>query len=137
MYIKLLVFIGVDLNFPLIFGIIKLYQTKASFPTFQLSPCLTSFFIVIKFTMTTFFLDLQSKFFFFGLQSTFFFFRSTIYIFLFQSTICIFLFWSTIYIFLFRSRIYIFLFGLQPSCFFGQQSTFFFSVYNLHFYFSV
>ena len=55
MYIKLLVLVGFDLNFPLIFGINKLYQIKASFPTFQLSPCFTSFIIVIKFTLTTFF----------------------------------------------------------------------------------
>ena len=37
MYIKLLVLFGFDFNFPLIFGINKLYQIKASFPTFQLS----------------------------------------------------------------------------------------------------
>ena len=51
MYIKLLVLVGFDLNFPLIFGINKLYQIKTSFPTFQLSHCFTSFIIVIKFTL--------------------------------------------------------------------------------------
>jgi len=38
MYIKLLVLIGFDLHFPLISGIYKLHQIKASFHTFQLSP---------------------------------------------------------------------------------------------------
>ena len=49
MYIKLLVLVGFDLNFPLISGIYKLHQIKASFPTFQLS----RFIIVIHFTLTT------------------------------------------------------------------------------------
>ena len=49
MYIKLLVLVGFDLNFPLISGIYKLHQMKASFPTFQLS----RFIIVIHFTLTT------------------------------------------------------------------------------------
>ena len=43
-YIKLLVLVGFDLNFPLISGINKLFQIKASFPTFQLSPCFISFY---------------------------------------------------------------------------------------------
>ena len=47
MYIKLLVLVGFDLNFPLISGINKLYQIKASFPTFQLF----TLFIVINFTL--------------------------------------------------------------------------------------
>ena len=49
MYIKLLVLVGFDLNFPLISVIFKLHQIKASFPTFQLS----RFIIVIHFTLTT------------------------------------------------------------------------------------
>ena len=117
MYINFLVWVGFDFNFPLIFGINKLYQIKASFPTFQLSPCFTSIIIVIKFTLITFFLDLQSTFLFFGLQPTFLFFSQ-------QST----LFFSVYNPhFIFRSTIHIFLFGLQ--------TTFFFSVYNLHFIF--
>jgi len=39
-----------DLHFPLVSGIYKLHQIKASFPTFQLSPCLISF---IHLTLTT------------------------------------------------------------------------------------
>ncbi len=53
MYIKLLVLIGVDLHFPLISGIYKLNLIKASWHTFQLSPCFISFIIVIHFTLTT------------------------------------------------------------------------------------
>ena len=126
MYIKLLVLVGFDLNFPLIFGINKLYQIKASFPTFQPLPCFTSFIKVIKFTLTTFFLDLQSTFFFY------LHFSFSVYNLHFSFTIynLHFSFRSTTYIF-FRSTIHIFLFGLQPTFFFGLQSTFFFSVYNL------
>ena len=51
-YIKLLVLIGFDLHFPLISGIYKLHQIKASFHTFQLSTCFVSFIIVIHFTLT-------------------------------------------------------------------------------------
>ena len=91
MYIKILVLVGFDLNFPLIFGINKLYQTKASFLTFQLSPCFTSFIRVIKFTLTTFFLVLQSTF-LFSVYNPHFSFRSTTYIFIFRSTIHILLF---------------------------------------------
>ena len=50
LYIKLLVLVGFDLHFPLISGIHKLHQIKASFPTFQLLPCFISFIIVIHFT---------------------------------------------------------------------------------------
>ena len=53
MYIKILVLIGFDLHFPLISGIHKLHQIKASLHTFQLSPCFVSFTIVIHFTLTT------------------------------------------------------------------------------------
>ena len=40
MYIKLLVLVGFDLHFPLISGIYKLHQVKASFAIFQLLPCI-------------------------------------------------------------------------------------------------
>jgi len=52
MYNKLLVLVGFDLHFPLISGIYKLHQVKASFSIFQLSPCFISFIIVIYFTLT-------------------------------------------------------------------------------------
>jgi len=55
MYIKLLVLIGFDLNFPLISGINKLDQIKASFPTFQLSPCFILLIKVTNFTFTEFY----------------------------------------------------------------------------------
>ena len=54
MYIKLLVLVRFNSNIPLISGIKKLYKIKASFPTFQLSPCSISFIIVINFKLTTF-----------------------------------------------------------------------------------
>ena len=53
-YIKLLVLIGFDLHFPLISGIYKLHQIKASFHTFQLSPYFISYIIVIHFTFDIF-----------------------------------------------------------------------------------
>ena len=53
MYIKLLILIEFNLHFQIISGIYKLYQIKASFPTFQRSPCFISFIIVNNFTFTT------------------------------------------------------------------------------------
>jgi len=52
-YIKLLVLVGFDLHFPLISGIYKLHQIKASFHTFQLLPLFIPFTIVVHFTLTT------------------------------------------------------------------------------------
>ena len=50
MYIKLLVLVGVDLNFQAL----TKHQMKASFRTFQLSPCFIPIIIDIYFTLTTF-----------------------------------------------------------------------------------
>ena len=58
MYIKLLVLVGFDLNFPLISCINKLYQIKTSFPTFQLFTLFYILHIVINLTFTVKKLDL-------------------------------------------------------------------------------